>query len=372
MAKYPLYLLLLLSLLRISDVQAACYAGSWANGQPVYGSLYVSGGTTLGQCQALACQIYPNIQGCPQATPTCSSTFIEKTESCQPNFSGAKRSKQETQTCSNGQTTVYPWQMFSDTCTPNPPSCFNTTESKTETCGINQSGQKSYTRQNICTDPYGSQIIGSWVLTSNSCTQNPPSCQVQNQTQILACQVGYVGNITQVQTSTCPNPYGQPIWSGTWTTTQNTCTKSVTNPTNIASPVSPVSPLNPTSVATPVSPTPTLTVTAPTTQDVPNSVATQTTSQTKSTASETPTPKETPKTPFALKTIPLALSLELFSKPMAQPNVFPDLNIGQELPNDIKMMQNIYMDLITNGSLFNPDQSDKLKRIASDAVELEQ
>jgi hypothetical protein len=103
---------------------------------------------------------------------------------------------------------------------------------------------------------------------------------------------------------------------------------------------------------------------------VPNSVATQTTSQTKSTASETPTQKETPKTPFALKTIPLALSLELFSKP--QPNVFHDLNIGQELPNDIKIMQQTYMDLITNGSLFNPDQTDKLKRIASDAVELEQ
>jgi hypothetical protein len=63
----------------------------------------------------------------------------------------------------------------------------------------------------------------------------------------------------------------------------------------------------------------------------------------------------------------------LLVKPsLVQPNVFPDLNIGQELPNDIKMMQNIYMDLITNGSLFNPDQSDKLKRIASDAVELEQ
>jgi hypothetical protein len=125
-------------------------------------------------------------------------------------------------------------------------------------------------------------------------------------------------------------------------------------------------------MATPALPTVTSTVTAPTTQDVPNSEATPTTSQTKSTASETPTQKETPKSPFALKTIPLALSLELFSKPLTQPNVFPDLNIGQELPNDIKMMQQTYMDLITNGSLFNPDQTDKLKRIASDAVELEQ
>lgn len=144
----------------------------------------------------------------------------------------------------------------------------------------------------------------------------------------------------------------------------------MTNPTNVLSPVSPVSPLN--QVVTPVSPTPTLPVTAPTIQDVPNSAATLTTSQTKSTASETPTPKETPKTQFGIKTIPLALSLELFSKPVTQPNVFPDINIGQELPNDIKMQQQIYMDLITNGSLFNPDQSDKLKRIASDAVELEQ
>jgi len=126
-------------------------------------------------------------------------------------------------------------------------------------------------------------------------------------------------------------------------------------------------------VATPVSPTVTSTVTAPTAPDVQNSVVTptiSTTSQTKSTASETPTPKETPK--FGIKTIPLALSLELFSKPFVQPNAFPDLNIGQELPNDIKMLQQTYMDLITNGSLFNPDQSDKLRSIAADAVELEQ
>jgi hypothetical protein len=101
---------------------------------------------------------------------------------------------------------------------------------------------------------------------------------------------------------------------------------------------------------------------------VPNSATTLTTSQTKSTASETPTPKS----PFALKTIPLALSLELLSKELTQPNVFPSINISQELPNDIKIMQQTYMDLITNGSLFNPNQTDKLNRIVSDAVELEQ
>jgi hypothetical protein len=88
-------------------------------------------------------------------------------------------------------------------------------------------------------------------------------------------------------------------------------------------------------------------------------------------ATATPTQKETPK--IGIKNIPLGLSLELFSKPaFTQPNLFPDLNIGQDLPNDIKMMQQIYMDLITNGSLFNPDQTEQLNRILGDQVELEQ
>jgi len=322
MAKFPLFLLLLL--LGTSNVLAqACYCTTPWTSNPTFGQAC----TANADCWACQQGAYStswqqafcgNIYQAPQVV-TCTTTFAEKTESCQANYSGIKRFKQETKTCTDGQVTNYGWQLYSDSCTP-----------------------------------------------------NPPSCQASTQTQTLSCQTGYVGSITQTQSSTCPNPYGQPIWSGTWITTQNTCTKSVTNPTNIASPVSPVSPINPTNVATPVSPTVTSTVTAPTTQDVPNSVVTPTTSQTKSTASETPTPKETPKSPFTLKTIPLALSLELFSKPMAQPNVFHDLNIGQELPNDIKIMQQTYMDLITNGSLFNPDQADKLKRIASDAVELEQ
>jgi hypothetical protein len=73
-----------------------------------------------------------------------------------------------------------------------------------------------------------------------------------------------------------------------------------------------------------------------------------------------------------IKTLPLALSLELFVKPLTQPNVFPDLNISQELPNDIKIMQQTYMDLITYGSLFNFNQTNQMNRIKKDAVELEQ
>ena len=255
------------------------------------------------------------------------------------------------------------WQQaFCGSIYQAPQSCTVETQFQTQSCPINYSGIITQSRTKICPQ----NIWSEWQTTSNTCTPNPPSCQTSTQTQTLSCQTGYVGTITQVQSSSCPNPYAQPIWSGTWITTQNTCTKSVTNPTNVLSPVSPVSPLN--QVATPVSPTPTLTVTAPTIQDVPNSVTTQTTSQTKSTALETPTPKS----PFSIMNLPLGLSLGLLSKELTQPNVFPSINISQELPNDIKIMQQTYMDLITNGSLFNPNQTDKLKRILSDAVELEQ
>jgi len=317
MAKFPLYLLLLLSLLRSSDALAqACYCTTPWTPNPTFGS---------------SCRANADCWACQQ---------------------GAYNTSWQQAFCGN----IY----------QAPQICNQETQFQTQSCPLNQSGIITQSRTKICPQNTWTE----WQTTQNTCTPNPPSCQVSTQTQTLNCQTGYVGAISQTQTSTCPNPYGQPVWSGTWITTQNTCKKSVTNPTNIASPVSPVSPLNP--VATPVSPTPTLTVTAPTTQDVQNSAATLTTSQTKSTASETPTPKETPKSPFNIKTIPLALSLELFSKPLTQPNVFPDINIGQELPNDIKIMQQTYMDLITNGSLFNTNQSDKLKRIASDAVELEQ
>ena len=323
MAKFPLYLLLLLSLLRTSDALAqACYCTTPWTSNPTFGQ---------------ACTANADCWACQQ---------------------GAYSTSWQQAFCGN----IY----------QAPQICNTEVQFQTQLCPINQSGIITQSRTKVC--PSG--VWTEWQTTQNTCTPNPPTCQVSTQSQTLSCQVGYVGNITQVQTSTCPNPYGQPIWSGSWITSQNTCTKSVTNPTNITSPVSPVSPIN--ALTTPTPP-----VTAPqtpvlnsqTTMDgslapKAESSAPSSTAQTgaKGTTSETPTPKS----PFTLKTIPLALSLELFSKPFAQPNVFPDLNIGQELPNDIKMMQNIYMDLITNGSLFNPDQSDKLKRIASDAVELEQ
>jgi hypothetical protein len=312
MAKFLLYLLLLLG---TNNVQANCYAGAWSNGQPVYGSLFVDGGTTLSQCQALACQIYPNIQGCPQATPTCTTTFIEKTESCQQNYSGQRRSKQETQTCSNGQTTVYPWQVFSDTCIP-----------------------------------------------------NPPSCQTQNQIQTLSCQTNYTGSIIQSRSSFCPDPYGQPVF-GSWVTTANTCVKSLTNPTNIASPVSPVSPANPT-FSTSVPTTQSAPVTVATPPSVPTSQPT-TTQNTTETKTETKT--ETPKTSALGKmnsSVNIVLTQELIIKPnIVQYNAFPTENISQELPSYVKMHDSILMELL---GLPLPNQDGQFKGMIKNTLEIEQ
>ena len=300
MAKYLIWLSFLLG---TSNAYASCYASSWVGGLPVYGSLFVDGGTSLAQCQALACQIYPSIQGCPQTTPVCTATFIEKTESCQPNFSGQRKSKQETQTCSNGQTTVYPWQVYSDTCTP-----------------------------------------------------NPPSCQASTQSQTLACQVGYVGNITQTQTSICSNPYGQPIWSGSWITTQNTCTKSITNPTNVASPVSPISPANPTGVL--ATPTPTATVpqtTAPSNQTTMDGFSAPTAVNSAPSSTAPTGAKETNSSKIGIKTLPLALSLELIVKPsITQPSVFAEPSLVQGLPLEVLLQDKTMMELLFQPS-FNQE-----------------
>jgi hypothetical protein len=66
----------------------------------------------------------------------------------------------------------------------------------------------------------------------------------------------------------------------------------------------------------------------------------------------------------------LALSLELFVKPgLQQPNVFPEVQIVQGLPNDIIFSGQLLVDVY---GFSMPDQSGKFNKMARDAVELEQ
>ena len=293
MARFLLSLTLLLTLLRSNDVQAACYAGSWINGQPVYGSLFVDGGTTLAQCQALACQIYPSI------SPSC------------------------------------------------PQPCVQVSETQTQSCPANFSGQITQTRIKTCPDNQWQ----AWTTTQNTCVANPPTCQTSSQQQTLQCQTGYTGSITQTRSSMCPDPYGSPTWQP-WVTTSDTCKKSINNPTN---PLSPLSPASTTSAPT-IQSSP---VTAPTPNSVPNSettptasTETQTDSQTTSTtqASQSPPPRGKIRS-----SVGLALSLELFLKPgLQQPSVFPEVSIVQGIPNNILTQDLIMMDLLQQPSYNQP------------------
>ena len=307
MAKYLLYLLLLLNLLGTNNVQASCYASQWNPTGPVLSSIYGNNGSTLAYCQSLACQIYPNIQGCPgtQAPPpaTCTSSFTERTEACPPNHSGIKKFKQETKTCTDGQTTVFPWQNY-----------------------------------------------------ANTCVQDPPRCQIQNQTQTLSCQTGYTGSITQTQTSLCSDPYGSPV-PGPWVTTSNTCT-AIPNMTQVvtAAMTNPVSPLNPNS---PIFKSPTVASPSPAQQPpvdlLPASqsdtnanttttvVATAPTSASSSNLNSSPPPKGK----INVAGLGLALSLELLSKKgIHQPNLFPTMDFGQPIPKEILLNDQTMMSLL--------------------------
>jgi hypothetical protein len=318
MARFLLSLTLLLTLLRSEYVQAACYAGSWINGQPVYGSLYVDGGTTLAQCQALACQIYPSISpSCPQAAPP-----------------------------------------------PQVVTCTYSAQTENRSCPINFSGSQTWKKETNCpTGSYGQPVQTDWFKIQDSCVQNPPTCQISSQQQTLACPTGYTGSITQTRSSMCPDPYGSPTWLP-WATTSDTCKKSINNPTNPASPISPLSPVNSatTSVTTPaVNNAPVLNNPAvPTgTSDAPTADASATsgtapTSASGTTSSTSATLSPPPKGKVR-SSVGLALSLELFLKPgIQQPSVFPDVSIVKGIPNEILMQDSIMMDLLQQTGFNQP------------------
>ena len=319
MARFLLSLTLLLTLLRSEYVQAACYAGSWSNGMPVYGSLFVDGGTTLAQCQALACQIYPSISpSCPQANPP-----------------------------------------------PQVVTCTYSAQTETRSCPINFSGSQTWKKETNCpTGSYGQPVQTDWFKIQDTCVQNPPTCQISSQQQTLQCQTGYTGSITQTRSSMCPDPYGSPTWQP-WVTTSDTCKKSINNPTNPASPISPLSPVNSatTSVTTPAvsnAPVPNNPAAPTGTSDAPTVDA----SATSGTAQETSASETTSNTSGTLSPPPrgkirssvgLALSLELFLKPgLQQPSVFPDVSIVKGIPNEILMQDSIMMDLLQQKGFNQP------------------
>jgi len=249
------------------------------------------------------------------------------------------------------------------------PACVNATENQSLACPLpHYSGVVNQSRSYTCT----TQTWSAWYEVSNNCTQDPPTCQTSTETRQLACQTDYVGSITETRMSSCPDPYGSPVF-GAWVETSNTCVKSATNVTNVSSPVSPTSPLNPVNsppISVPVAPTP---IENPVAQEMPKAELPLKVEQPKQEVKDTPkakeeNPKETPKTEQKNESkespkldVPkgkelvhgfgIVLSLEILNKPIIQQIEITDaFKFEQEINREFGRNQNFQLELIQLGT----------------------
>ena len=241
---------------------------------------------------------------------------------------------------------------------PPPPTCQTGTESQSGTCPANTSGTVVSVRQSTCPDPYGQPVWGPWE-TQSSCTPNPPTCQISAEAKTEACQAGFIGQKDFSRQSTCPDPYGQPIW-GQWNLTSDSCTKSVTNPTNPLSPISPVSPMSaPAMPVAPVTvPTPAPMTTTETQTDSPSETAPS------STPSESAPADSSSAAPSAASPAPgssagngaraaaLVQRLTMIGALPAQPTIIETLTLSQQMPEDVRKQQDFLMELFSMGGAF--------------------
>jgi hypothetical protein len=122
------------------------------------------------------------------------------------------------------------------------PVCSPQVEYQTLSCPVNQSGAINQSRSYECS----TQSWTDWTTTSNNCTPDPPTCIESVETRQLTCSPGFEGLSQEQRTSICSDPYGSPTWT-TWLEIYNTCKMTSTNLNNPASPISPISPTNPNS-----------------------------------------------------------------------------------------------------------------------------
>jgi len=246
------------------------------------------------------------------------------------------------------------------------PTCTDAVESQSTACPLpHYSGVVNQSRNYSCS----TQSWTAWTETSNNCTQDPPTCQTSTETRQLTCQADYVGSITETRISSCPDPYGSPVWNS-WVETSNTCVKSATNVTNVSSPVSPSSPLNPVNnppISVPVAPTPTPEV-SPLASPVEVKVE-----QPKQEVKETPKAKEespkdppkqeqkneskdspkleAPKGKEIVHGFGIVLSLEILNRPIIQQIEITDaFKFEQEINREFGRNQNLQLELIQLGT----------------------
>ena len=267
---------------------------------------------------------------------------------------------------------------------PVQPACTDRTETQSIACPVHYSGAINQVRTYQCS----SQNFTDWTTASNNCTPDPPSCQTSVEERQVACNEGYTGSISEQRQSSCPDPYGQPIF-GVWVETQNSCQKSVTNPTNVSSPINPASPIMPPPPPPPPpqeAPAPPPEMQAPaeappptvapkqevsssaTTSSSPTATKTETKTEAKVEAKteskqEAPQKVEVPKGKELVGGFGLVMSLEILNNPITfqQQQLEIALDYSQELPYELRGNQGVLLQFITESNT-----ADTFNRIASD------
>lgn len=127
-------------------------------------------------------------------------------------------------------------------------TCVDQTEQRTTACTEpNTSGLVNEARYYTC----NTNTWSDWIVSSSHCTPDPATCFETTEDRTVECETGYSGSSLEQRTTTCSSPYSVPT-VGAWTTISISCTLNTTNPTSIESPLNPVSPLN--TVVTPSMP----------------------------------------------------------------------------------------------------------------------
>ena len=239
------------------------------------------------------------------------------------------------------------------------PVCSPQVEYQSLSCPINQSGAINQSRTYECS----AQTWTAWTTTSNNCTPNPPTCIESTETRQLTCQAGYEGYLQEQRSSICSDPYGSPIWTA-WSTILDTCKMTSTNINNPASPISPISPISPNSVLSTTSDT-TMTsdigqvtqqpllepsVNLSTNLSTPSSTtaSTNTTSSTQSSSSSNTTVQTTvPKGKDIVPGFGIVMSMQLINAGynMQQQQIEESIKLIQE--QDYERQQNILLEFIS-------------------------
>lgn len=182
-----------------------------------------------------------------------------------------------------------------------------------------------------------------------------PTCQTSVESQTVSCPSGYTGELIQTRTSTCPNPQGSAVF-GPWTTSSDSCVKSINNPMNPASPVSVIAP----------PPSPPVTSSTPATTSAEQAVQSLMSAPVQNTGSETQEQKTEQPAPKGLGTgLKLVQRLETLGvisaslKPQMLP---PGLDISTGVPDEYRRQQDFFLDLISNNDGHRALSSDQRAR----------